>query len=151
MINLYSLDARISVKIGGVEFICSPMTSEQQAECLSHLQNRSGEILVDKFKQMRFAIKYSLKGIKGVEFEGKPFELEFDETGGVSDNSLNLISQLGQEKMLQGIVLHWMNNGICDPKYPGVEIEFPKATEKKSSRQPSGDGSSNISTGGSNA
>lgn len=131
MVEILPVNARIPVKIGDVTFVCSPMTAPQQAEVLSYVQNQGGEIKADRYKQMRFALKYSLKDIKGVSMGGKPFKLKFDEAGAVSDESLDLISQLGQEKMLQAVVLRWMNVGICDPQYPGVSVELPKGSPKK--------------------
>ena len=129
-IQILPINARINVKIGPVTFVCSPLTSQQQAEILAHIQQSSGVSHVDKFKQMRIALKYSLKDIKGVEMFGKAYKLKFDDNGNVTDDCLEEISQLGQERKLQGVVMRWLSEGYMDPKFPGINIEFPKARQK---------------------
>lgn len=129
-IEILPIGSKIPVEIGPVTFVVSPMTAKQQAEVLDSIRNQAGDTSIDKFQKMRRALKYSLKDIKGVTMFGKPYKIEFDENGDVTDDCLEEISQLGQHNVLMTVVTKWLVGGYMDPKIPGVKVEFPKSRQK---------------------
>lgn len=95
--KVYGPKDRIKVKLISPDketlgFILSPLTAKQKGEVASCLSMRGGEAVQDRWEMVRLALKYSLKGIEGLEdSEGNAVKLALGEDGGLTDESMDLV------------------------------------------------------------
>lgn len=95
MARIYKRTDRISVRIDDVVVKLAPLTLDQKTEIQqAMLQGRSKADIREATRGIALAIKYSLKGIEGVEdSDGNPYKLEFsgeELTSACVDNLMNM-------------------------------------------------------------
>jgi len=82
MVTVYDLDEKIEVQMGELSFFISPMNMEQKSKIASCTALKSGELQEDRFKIAMLAVKYAIKGCKGLEnSDGSDYKLEFSKNG----------------------------------------------------------------------
>jgi hypothetical protein len=83
---------RLAVKISEGDGVClslKPLNYWQKSEVMSLAELQEGEVVNKTRTATILAIKYSLRGTKGlVDYDGNRYELTFDEEGNVSDDSV---------------------------------------------------------------
>ena len=129
--KIYSPKDRVRVTVDGVSFLFSPLTMKQKAEVMGCLTVKSGNMVQDRWEMVRLALKYSLKGVEGLEdSEGKPWALALDSEG-VAQESLDDLSNLSDKADLLFSAALQMTTGIPtqlidgDGKpYEGVEVKL---------------------------
>lgn len=136
---------RIHVKVDEITLIVSALSYQQKVEVQScGINIGKDNNPLDVNKMMRLVIKYSVKGINGIEtIDGSNYELEFKDEAKteLSDNCVEelLSIQLTSQKMiiaLMGLIGGIpKDNTIVDPetgeKLKGVEILLKKNERKK--------------------
>jgi len=127
--KFYRITDRIPVEVGPLRFLVSPLTSSQKAEIADCYKNVSGEQTVDQMRVAFLTIKYSIKGLEGVNGEsiedahGQPYELKFDASGCLADESVEevmLLDQAPQMMMAAGLLAR----EIKEHKITGVKINL---------------------------
>lgn len=132
MLVVYRLSDRIPVKIGEATFIMGPLSYSQKSEILGNIKMEAGTQTEDALAKAYLAIKYSVKGIKGVKtLKDEPFKLDF-ENGVLTDESTSNVMNINETTgKLMTYAFHFAN-GTMDPKIDGVEVKLDEAfTEKK--------------------
>lgn len=127
--KIYRMNDRVRIKVKDVSFIVSPLNYAQKAEISGCITLQGSVQLEDTMKSLFLILKYSIKGLEGVENQdGKPYKLEMD--GEVlSDECVNDILNLGVPELT--IAAYQLLNGIPDKimdPTTGKEIKAVKIT-----------------------
>lgn len=128
---IYKLTDRIPVQIGDLRFLISPLSSAQKLEIISQVKMSSGKEVHDYTKQALLSIKHGVKKVEGLKcFDGSEYELEFDESGSLTDDSVSELLQMeGSDKLI--IVCSTLLNQIKEVNLEGVKVELDKVTNIK--------------------
>lgn len=124
---------RLRYKIGGAEFVLSPLTYDQKSKIQIELSKGGDSVRCG----IALAIRTSIKGLKGIKTaDGKDLEAEFDENGLLDEDIFNALANLASFEDLQMIctdlVTEINTGGFVDPingnimenvKFLGVEDE----------------------------
>lgn len=129
MAKVLRMKDRVKLKVGEVTFTLAPLSHYQKQELASCTKMQGGEEIFDLPKAQALYIKYSLKGIDGVETYGdEKYELEFDGDH-LSDDCVSEIFHLEQREKLN-IAAWQIIQGIQELRDPntgekleGVELE----------------------------
>jgi len=126
VITIYRPSDKVPVKIGEFTFYVCPLTLDQKGTINSFGHMEGGEFKADPIKVTKAYLKYSLKGFEGPDVcypDGSKFELKFDESGLLSDQSIEEIACLDQIIGLIKVITSWIvQNRVYDPKIKGVEV-----------------------------
>lgn len=139
-VKVYSVNTRIPIKIGDVTFKLSPFSQAQKIEMAEFAQFEGGQYLQNASRMTFRAIKYSVKEVEGLEdaLTGQPYKLEFDDSGCLTDESVNdLLSieivdklMISCMAMLKGIPKEIINQQTGQ-KMEGVEVMPAESALKK--------------------
>lgn len=137
MTKILRITDRVDFKIGEVTFTCAPLNKDQKMEITSSFIEKGKDQKFNLAKAQQLYLKYSIKGISGVEdFHGNKYELSFDENGNLTDDCLSEILQIEQNpKLLTALWqnLNGYNEDLRDPvtneKLEGVALELHKPRE----------------------
>lgn len=100
MARILRLRDRVNLQIGEVKFTLAPLSHFQKQELAECTRIKDGEEIFDLTKAQALYIKYSLKGIDGVEnYDGTKYELEF-ENGALTDDCVSEVLCIEQKKEL---------------------------------------------------
>lgn len=130
MAKIYRLSDRIKLKIDDLIVIISPLSIHQKAS-VEEVASSAGLI-----KGTIEAIRYSVKDISGLkDSEGNDYELQYDENGNLSDESLNDLFNIEQSFKLSAVALNLVNSVpevFSDPNTgkPLQGVEFIQSEEK---------------------
>lgn len=99
-----------------IAFILTPLTAQQKSEVMSNVRVTAGQILEDSMAMSTKAIKYSLKGVEGLENEdGSPYQLVMGKDGLASDTSLDELLNLDEpSQVLMTAALQLAGTGMPD-------------------------------------
>lgn len=126
MIKIYRHGEKIPLKVGDVTFYVTPLTQAQKAEIASHARRESGQEDIDLQKMTMTSIRYSLKGMTGVEYhDGSPVELSFDENGVLTEESLNEVLYLDHSLKMIMACRNLLSGNPIDEALDGVEVLDP--------------------------
>jgi len=129
MAKILRLSDRIKLTIGEVVFTLAPLNHFQKIELANCTTVKNGEDHYDLLRAQALYIKYSIKGIDGLEcYDGEKYELEFmnDE---LTDECVSEILSLEQRSKLTTSAWQLLNGvkELTDPitgeKLEGVELE----------------------------
>lgn len=114
---------RVHVKIGdGKEAVIAPISYQAKIEMNEATKIVAGEPQVDFFKSQCILLRYGLKELKGFTLhDGGEFELEFDENGKLTEDSLSDVLNMNLKQDLM-LAMWKMVNGNLD-EIEGVEFE----------------------------
>lgn len=119
---IYRISDRIPIKVGDVTFLVSPLTLSQRGEISAMAKRKEGEDRVKPLDVAIRSIKYGLKGVEGLTLsDGSVFELEFDDAGNLTDESLEDVMQLDSAELVK-TCFNWALYGIGEIE--GVTIDF---------------------------
>lgn len=144
-VKVYSLNARIPVKIGDVTFKLSPFSQSQKIEMAEFANFESGQYLQNASRMTFRALKYSIKGVEGLEdaLTGEPYALEFDDSGCLTDAAVNdlLSIEIADKLMIACMaILKGIPKEIVNPqtgqKMEGVEVLPVESALKKNTPAP---------------
>lgn len=112
--KIYKCSDRLPIKIGDIEFKISPLSFQNRSEIQSLLVLAQGGDMNKAVEGSFLAIKYALKGIKGVEnFDGTPYELSFDSDGTLTDDCVSEVLNLECFPKLAALAVALIN-GVPD-------------------------------------
>lgn len=132
---VYKMSDRIPVEIGDVKFWVSPLSYGQKMELASCSTMVSGEQKIDGPRFATLLIKFSVKEVEGItNFDGTPYELQFDKDGTLSQECLDEILQIEQSPGLLKAATHLFTS-MTDYELDGVKIDMKavKNVSKKNS------------------
>lgn len=128
---VYRLTDRIPVIIGDLTFLIAPMSFEQKIAIMESGKMAAGKETKDMARSAVMAMKYSVKSVKGLKnADGSDYELTFDESGNLSDESISELLQVEQYPKLLEVTTQFVN-GIKDPKIKGVTVDLQGVTNVK--------------------
>lgn len=124
MPKILRLKDRVKLKTGDVVFTIAPLNQLQKTEIVACTETKGGSDMINLTKASALYIKYSVKDMKGVkDFNDKEYELEFDDSGDLTDDCVSELMTLDEKNVLiqsSGAFIH----GIGDiEKLEGVEVE----------------------------
>lgn len=124
----------IDVKIGALVFSISPLSFDQKTEI--NALAASGD-LVKGLEAAKKAVKYAVKGVKGLEDEEGPWSPEID-TEGLTDESLDILFNTTVQDSLAFVCLNllqsipdYFTNPHTGEKLEGVSIVKSGSRKKK--------------------
>lgn len=116
----------------------SPMSSGQRTELMGMTHIEGGNVVVDH-NVMNQAIKWSVKGIEGFDdtyADGSKLELEFDENGHLTEDSLTELEQaLGRNKVLEFAAQLAARERLQDCVVEGVTFDFDSVVSAKKKKR----------------
>lgn len=118
---LYRTSDRIDVKVDDLEVVISPLSFAQKTVIQNSVLEQTAE---GATKGAALAIKYSVKGIRGIKtMDGKDYEVEFDSDGNLTDECLDDLLNISHSQKIMIMSLNLIN---------GVPKEFvnPETNEK---------------------
>ena len=130
--KIFRVTDRIPVKIGELTFWLSPLKWEHKIAVSNAIQLKSGDTHITTM-QAKTTIKYSVKAVDGIQnHDGTPLVLDLDESGALTDDSVEDLLQLEQFPVLVKQALTWLN-GPSDTVLDGVSVDFgaTQSTKKK--------------------
>ena len=134
MAVVYRTTDRITIKIQDVEFKIAPLPYAEKIKIKSSLARHGGANIEDISKTSIDVIRYSVKEVKGLMYaDGSELKLELDESGNLTDESVNELMNIEMSENLVGSVIQLMNkitNKIVDEngeEIKGIKIVLPKA------------------------
>ena len=137
MAKILRLTDRVSLKLGDVTFILSPLSNDRKLEIGSCTSTVKGEQVFDHGRAQHLYIKHSLKEVRGLEeYDGSTYELEF-EGECLSDDCVSEIFMLEQKEKLMVIAWQLLNGipakiyGTDDKILKGVKLEVLKGRKEK--------------------
>jgi hypothetical protein len=134
MAKIYRLKDRIPVQIDDIVFLVSTLTYEQKEEIQMILFNASRDPLA-AVRASRLAIKYAVKGVRGIEDQdGNPYELSF-ENGVLTNETIDELFNLEETTKL-AVVCSTLLNGIPREIMNPVTKEPLRDKQQKKSREP---------------
>lgn len=112
MTIIYRKNDLISLEIGDLVFKIKPLNYLDRVEIMSCLHNSSGTIVENAGKASYLTIKYAVKKLEGAStIDGTPYELEFDESGNITDDAISDILNIEENNKL-GLALHNFLKGV---------------------------------------
>lgn len=123
MAKIYRITDRVSVKIGDIVAIISPLSLETKNEiqALMLQGQRSGDI-IKLNAAMLMALRKCLKGIEGLtDSDDQPYELKF-ENGMVAECCIDDLTNLQMSPELLKVCAEFVNAVPKKFNIPGVEI-----------------------------
>lgn len=131
MILIPRCSDRIPVKIGELEFLLAPLSMEHKLKIAGLTKMDKGEEKADSIQMALQTMKYSIKGMKGAfNMDGTPYELSFDESGNLTDESVGDIFNIPNNDKLASACIA-IGNGQLHTKLEGVEIFLPSKDSVK--------------------
>ena len=128
---VYPLSYRIPVKIGEITFWISPLSYGAKQEVLSLVKVVAGEETGDRDLRERALIKHGVKEVEGLKLpDGSDYKLEFDPSGALTEESLEVVLQADTQSLAALKVLHFMLNK-WEEKVEGVEVDLAAARPAK--------------------
>lgn len=117
MSRIYKRTDRIAVKIDDVVVKLAPLTLDHKIQVQQAMLNgHQKSDLKEATRGISLAIKYSLKGIEGVEdSDGNPYKLEFDDESNLSDSC---VDDLMNVEFMEKLAL------VCSSMAKGVPNNF---------------------------
>ena len=104
MSKILRLTDRIPVTIEDISLKLAPLSYLKKMEIQDFMVAASDGDMRSAMKGAVTAIKYSVKGIEGVEdYSGKKFELSFDESGNLTDECVGDLLNLRQSEKLMTV------------------------------------------------
>lgn len=136
MAKIYRMSDRIRLKIDDIEVVIGPLSIHQKA-AIEEVSASSG-LLKATMEAMRYAIK-DVNGLKTAD--GSNYQLQRDDEGYISEESLNDLFNIEQSYRLSTVCLNLINN-IPDEfvdlntgkKLEGVEFVVDKDAKGKKSK-----------------
>src|SRR3990167_1033160 len=111
----YEPSDRIEVKLNklGVTFIMSPLTHAQKGEVMSCVAMKSGNFIQDRWEMVKLALKYSLKGVKGIETKNGPWNPTMEPDGTLAMSNLDVLFNIsGASQILMAAALQFSGAGV---------------------------------------
>lgn len=100
--KIYRVTDKIPVKINSLEFKISPLSYLQKQEVQAEIMKAEMGQPMALMNAARIAVKYSVKEVSGIEdMDGNAYELEFDDSGVLSDNCVDDLLNCDQDQKLQ--------------------------------------------------
>ena len=128
---VYRTTDRIPVQVGELELTFAPLSFAQKTEINSHVKLEAGKEQPDALKVALLYIKYGVKGLKGCELsDGSEYEVELDESGNMTDASVNDVMSLESSPQIIRICA-LLANQIAKHEVPGVTVHLDKVTHQK--------------------
>lgn len=135
MVKLYKTTDRVPVKIDTMTIEISTLTFEQKAEIQAEIVKGDPMSIV---RSARLAVKYGVKGIKGVEtMDGNPYEVEL-ENNVLTDECVDDILNIDQDDKISYVctaLLNGIPKDFVDPqtgeKIEGIKIQRSASRKKK--------------------
>jgi len=138
MSKIYRMSDRIRLKVDDLEIKIAPLSIHQKAEVEEAASKGTSSALL---KATTSAISYALRDVKGlVDASGNPYELEWDESGKLTEDCISELFNLKASEKLSTIALSLINgipdeftSPITGEKLEGVEfiVEGKPSTGKK--------------------
>lgn len=129
--KIFRMTDRIPVKIGDVKVMISPLNYAQRAEVVSQTKNKGKDIVPDTGMMMNLTLKYCIKSVEGLEyFDGSKFELQFDEDGSASQESISELLQMAENEKLITLATKILSSKF-EEQTPGLEIDFKNVVSIK--------------------
>ena len=114
MIKIYRQSDRIPLEISGVKFLIKPLSYREKMEITKAISMKEGEQLETILQTTLLLMKFSIKGVEGIAYhDGSPLELQFDESGELSEESVNELLSMEITAKLN-LALGQFANGIPD-------------------------------------
>jgi hypothetical protein len=113
---VYRITDRIPVRFGEITFWLAPLTHGQRQLVIEGTRLKGGSEHEDKIGAATRALRYSLKGLDGVQCaDGTPYELSFDKNGELTDDCLSEVLQLDGSSELTILAMRWALDRIGEP------------------------------------
>ena len=133
MKKIYKRSDRIAVQIDDITVRLAPLTFDQKNEIQqSMLDGRSKNDLAALSKGITLAMKYSLRGIEGVQdSDGQPYKLALDEAGNLTDSCIDDLLNLESKEKLTLVCMSLLR-GIPEQFTDMVGVSFVATTSEGS-------------------
>lgn len=136
MAKIYKMSDRIKIKIGDVEFKLSPLNLDQKAEITEAMSKGRRGDTKSMIHGGRLLIKYSVKGVNGLQNQdGSAYSLNF-ENGILNDETSDELLNLDFAETLLMVCTNLVNKipkeftGIDGTKLEGVTFIKEESPEK---------------------
>lgn len=137
--RIIKLSDRFKLKIHDVELTLAPLSLPQKSDIMSAVSVKGGTYIQNQFEMVKKSLKYSVKGISGVQdLEGNTYELSFDENGDLTDECVSelLSAEMTTELILASAqMLEGRYGKVTDPNtnepIKGVEFILGKPKKRK--------------------
>jgi hypothetical protein len=135
MIKIVRITDRLPVIVDGVTFYVAPLSSGAKAELLQAIEEKGGESKFDTVKYIKTLIKHCLKAIEGLEdMHGEPYKLSFDDSGLLTEDCVEELTQLAQVGKAMGTIANFSLNLRIEAQ-DGVEVQPVLSAEKLSQKK----------------
>lgn len=139
-VKILRLSDRLTIRVGEVEIELAPLTLFQRQEMLECVEKHDGVDVQNIRKATITAMKYSVKGIKGIEtLDGEEYKLSFDAHGNLTDDCVTelLSTEVSDTMVLASYsMIYGMPTEIRDSEgklVEGVEVVLKKKQDEKKS------------------
>lgn len=139
--QILRMSDRVEFEIGDFTFKFGPMSMDQKFSLEKYSKMKKGAEVRDAARASFDTIKYTVKGITGVEnIDGTPYEVQFEDKSerSLTDNCVEDILNIPiQYELLITLsqLMGGVKNKIIDPKtgdeLTKVRVNFPKTKVKK--------------------
>jgi hypothetical protein len=119
---------KVSVESLGIAFVLASLTAKQKGDVLACVTTKGGNQLQDRWEMVKLSLKYSVKGLEGFEDgDGEPLKLIFDDGGNLSDESVDVLLNMGAgQAVMIASSLQFATGGVPDAI---IDAETGKAYE----------------------
>lgn len=134
---IYSVDDKLSLKIGDIEIKVSPLQLSEKLDLQREMLLANGGSLEAAMKASAKAIKYGVKGIKGLQDRnGYAYTLEFEKENPrhLTDKCVDDLLNLEQNSKIVSIcsqLIHGMSSAIIRDPFTNEPLEGVSFVEEK--------------------
>lgn len=124
MSKILRVSDRVNVQIDDIKLKLAPLSYLHKMEIQDFMVDAAAGNMLSAMKGAAKAIKYSVKGLEGVEqYDGKAYELVFEEDGSLKDECVDDLLNLEQSNKLMTVCAALLNG------LPQNELKHPTTGE----------------------
>lgn len=135
---IYKPNEKVTVKIGAVSIVISPLMPDDKIRIASKMpmgsKSSNGEIISAAYETLKLAVKDI--DAPGYEFsDGKPISLSKKDDGSLTDDALAVLLQVVDSRKLTSMAIQLAGDGVRDWDIEGVELVEQKKPEPEKKSQ----------------